>query len=93
MSSYLLFEDSKHEIDPRTILRYKLESDGMYKFEDWALGLSWIKSYGQSKSTNPLTGCTYGQLVDHLNHSKQNRRSTIGKPTRLICASFGDGVG
>ena len=89
MSSYLLCEDSKNEIDPRIILRCKLESHGMYKFEDWALGLSWIKSYGQSKSTNPLTGCTYGQLVDHLNHSKQNKRSTIGKPTRPSSAIAG----
>ena len=55
----------------------------MYKFEDLALWESWIKSYKQPKSTNPLTSCTYGQLVDHLNHSKQNKRSTIGKPTRV----------
>ena len=89
MSSYLLCEDREHEIDPRTILRCKLESHGIYKFENWALGDSWIKSFGQPKSTNPLTGCTYGQLVDHLNHSKQNARSTIGKPTNLSHATPG----
>ena len=89
MFRYLLSVNSQPEIGPRTILRCKIYSHGIYKFQEWASGVLWIKRYGHPKSTNPVTDCTNGQLVDHQNHSKQNARSTMASRLNLTLLVMG----